>query len=230
MRRVLKTWASRPRRGVIFDFNGTLSDDEPILLEVFTEIFAERLDRRLTSEEYHSRLRGLSDREIVETIVRERTPDGEAMVEGLLDLRAERYLSKVAAASPVKPDTVALVAHLAAEGVPMGVVTGAQRCEVSFVLQASPVREHLTVVVTEEDVTHGKPDPEGFLTGARLLGCAPEDVLVFEDSVPGVEAALAAGMSCIAVAGAGPSAELAAVAPAVTETLTPSLLERGPDP
>ena len=59
--------------------------------------------------------------------------------------------------------------------------------------------EGRAVVVAEEDVRRGKPDPEGFRAGAALLGREPTDVLVFEDSVPGIRGALAAGMRCIAV-------------------------------
>jgi beta-phosphoglucomutase-like phosphatase (HAD superfamily) len=78
------------------------------------------------------------------------------------------------------------------------------------VLQSSSVGGVFGVLIAEEDVTEGKPDPEGFLTAARLLGRRPQDVLVFEDSVPGVRGALAAGMRCIAVAGSDPTPELRA--------------------
>jgi beta-phosphoglucomutase len=210
---------------VIFDFNGTLSDDEPILLEIFTEIFAEKLGHSLTSDEYYGRLAGLTDREIVETVVEKSSPDDHTLVEDLLRLRAERYLARVAAASPIRDSTVALVARLAAAAVPIAVVTGAQRSEVTHVLGSSPVGVHIGAVVTEEDVSHGKPDPEGFLMGARLLNRDPQEILVFEDSVPGVKAALAAGMACIVVAAKEHSADLTDVAPAVVTALGPGLLE-----
>jgi beta-phosphoglucomutase len=227
-RQTLDAWARQPRRGVIFDFNGTLSDDEPILLEIFTEIFAERLGRTLTTDEYYSNLAGLSDREIIATIVEESTPDNDALVEELLTIRAERYLDKVTAHPPIKPGTVALVSRLAAAAVPIAVVTGAQRSEVRHVLRSSAVGQHIEVVVTEEDVSRGKPDPEGFLTGARLLNRQPQDILVFEDSVPGVLAAHAARMRCIAVAAGGPTAALAEITPASVPALTPDLLDSAP--
>lgn len=53
--------------------------------------------------------------------------------------------------------------------------------------------------VTAESVTRSKPDPEGFLLGAELLGFAPEDCVVFEDSGAGIQAALAAGMRVVGV-------------------------------
>jgi beta-phosphoglucomutase len=79
------------------------------------------------------------------------------------------------------------------------------------------------VVVAVEDVSRGKPDPEGFLTAARLLDREPGDVLVFEDSVPGVRAALSAGMHCVAVS-AEPTPELTACAPAVVASLSGDLI------
>lgn len=59
------------------------------------------------------------------------------------------------------------------------------------------------VVVTAEDVSRSKPDPEGFLRGASLLGAAPGDCVVLEDSAAGIAAGLAAGMTVI---GVGPHA------------------------
>lgn len=198
---VLSRWGAHRGRAVIFDFNGTLSDDEPILLEIFDEIFGEHLGSGLTSEEYYERLAGLSDREIVERVLTWRGSVADGLVEDLLGLRAQRYREKVTQQSPIRPGTVALVGRLAGAGVPMAIVTGAQRPDVAFVLDQSPVGEHFGVVVTEEDVAEGKPDPEGFLLAARLLEREPSEILVFEDSVPGVEGALAAGMHCVAVTG-----------------------------
>jgi len=55
------------------------------------------------------------------------------------------------------------------------------------------------LIVTSEDVTHGKPAPEGYLLGARRCGAAPESCLVFEDAPPGVAAARAAGCQVVAL-------------------------------
>lgn len=225
---VVRAWATGPQRAVIFDFNGTLSDDEPILARIFKEIFAERLGWRLSSEEYRTTLLGHSDREIVEIAVRSHgdgDPDRDAArVEELLRLRRERYLDSVAAQSPIAVGAVELVERLAAAGVPMAIVTGAQREDVEAVLAASPVGSHLKVLVTEEDVSRGKPDPEGFLLGAQALGVPPDQVLVFEDSVPGVRGAVAAGMRCIAVTGPSPQAAVVDRAPATVSQLDVRLL------
>ena len=217
-REVISDWATAQRPAVIFDFNGTLSDDEPILFRIFSELFEEHLDWAMTQQDYDRHLLGHSDREIVEKALEITGAQGRD-VDPLLELRKRRYRELVADDNPIQPDTVRLVQLLADHGVPLAIVTGAQRDDVSAVLESSPVGELIRLVVAEEDVTRGKPDPEGFLAGAHQLGCAPADIVVFEDSLPGVRGALAAGMRCIAV-GVAPSDEVTAVAPALIPRLS----------
>jgi len=221
-REVISDWATAQRPAVIFDFNGTLSDDEPILFRIFSELFGEHLGWAMTQQDYDSHLLGHSDREIVEKACEITGVSRD--VDALLDLRKTRYRELVADDNPIQPDTVRLVQLLAEHGVPLAIVTGAQRDDVRAVLQSSPVGELISVVVAEEDVTRGKPDPQGFLSGAEQLGCAPTEIVVFEDSVPGVRGALAAGMRCIAVA-VEPSVDLVSVAPAIVERLSPDIVE-----
>ena len=65
---------------VVFDFNGTLSNDEPILCEIFRELFAEH-GKPLSAQEYFDHLAGLSDPEIVRTWLGEDHPDVDAVIE-----------------------------------------------------------------------------------------------------------------------------------------------------
>ena len=222
---IVEAWASRPGRAVIFDFNGTLSDDERIIESIYIDIFASHLGWQLSQAEYRDTLIGLSDREIVERAVRDHTAGDADVAKTLLGLRHDMYKDIVADRSPISTDATELVRRLDDADVPMGIVTGSQRADVLAVLEACEVGELITCLITEEDVRHGKPDPEGFLRGAAHIGAAPADVLVFEDSVPGVTGAKRAGMRCIAVAGATPSRKLLSVAPAVINRLHTSLLD-----
>ncbi len=221
---VVARWAPAPGRAVIFDFNGTLSDDEPILLRLYAEMFREHLHWELTARHYFDALAGLSDREIIESVVQERAGGDASLVERLLVERRIRYCRLVEEGSPILPPTAALVDDLRADGVALAIVTGAQRIDVEFVLSRSAIAGAFPVVVTEEDVARGKPDPEGFLIAARALDTPPSSILVFEDSLHGVQAAQAAGMRCIAVEGTRTRAQLEGTADAVVGRLTPSLL------
>jgi HAD superfamily hydrolase (TIGR01509 family) len=220
---VLDRWLSSAQPAVIFDFNGTLSDDEHIIFDVYAELFRTHFDRELSASDYRDRFLGRSDREITELAVAEYGRGGDDEVTELLRLRREHYKRHVAEVNPIGDGSLALVRSLAEHGIPQGIVTGAQREDALVVLDASPAAEFFGVMVTEEDVARGKPDPEGFLAGARLLRRRPSDILVFEDSVPGVRAALAARMHCIAVS-AEPTAELRAAAPAIVAGLSADLV------
>lgn len=201
VRRVVQTWAAMPGRVVIFDFNGTLSDDEPLLLMLYTDIFAQQLGWTLSADEYFVRFAGRSDRAIVEMAVAEAAPGDNSRVVAMLEARRRGYRRLVGDRSPIPPATAELVSFLHGLGIPLAVVTGAERPDVDLVLRASRLDTAFQAIVSDEDVTHGKPDPEGFLLAASQLETAPSAALVFEDSTYGISAARAAGMRCIAVAG-----------------------------
>jgi len=86
-------------------------------------------------------------------------------------------------------------------------------------------------IVAAEDVSRGKPDPEGFLLAARSLGVPPERCLVIEDAPGGIEGARRAGMRSLAVTTTRPREDLSA-ADAVVDSLNDAavlaMLEGGP--
>ena len=186
----------RPR-AVIFDFNGTLSQDEPILCEIFVELFAEH-GRPLSAQEYFDELAGLSDPEIVRTWLGRDHPD----VDEVIEKRIRRYRAAVADGSSVPEDLRAAVRY-AAERVPLAIVSGAARAEIETVVEAAGIADLFAAIVPAEDVERGKPEPDGYLRALTLLDgdLAAGDVLVFEDTEAGVAAAKGAGMRCFAVLG-----------------------------
>jgi sugar-phosphatase len=137
-----------------------------------------------------------------------------------LVLEVLRYETELSLPDPEPvPGAVALVEHLAGAGLPLAVVTSRLRPSTEAVLAELGVRRHVPVLVTGEDVTAGKPDPEGYVRAGSLLGLPAEAVTVFEDSVAGVRAARAAGMYCVGVATHG-SPGLLGEADAVVPDLT----------
>lgn len=221
---VIEKWLRSDQPAVVFDFNGTLSDDEHILFAIFRELFRAHLGWAMTAEDYRDELLGRSDREIIERAVTHHGRGTEDEVTELLRLRQGIYKQKVADHNPIGASAAQLVKLLADNQIPVGIVTGAQREDVLAVLDGSPTGELVSVLIAEEDVSNGKPHPEGFLEAARILNRRPSDVLVFEDSVPGVQAAVAAGMHCIAVCAAEPGRELRAAAPAMVTELSAVLV------
>jgi beta-phosphoglucomutase len=186
-----------PARAVIFDFNGTLSHDEPILYEIYAELFAAH-GRPLSAQEYFDELAGLSDPEIVRTWL---GPDHPA-VDRVIHERLTRYRERVVDGSTV-PDAVREAVRYAAERVPVGVVSGAARAEIEPVIEAAGLAASVALIVAAEDVADGKPHPAGYLRALELLpgDLDAQDVVVFEDTEAGVVSAKAAGMRCLAVRG-----------------------------
>lgn len=182
---------------IVFDFNGTLSHDEPILCEIFMELFAEH-GKPLAAQEYFDVLAGLSDPEIVRTWLGRDHPD----VEEVIEERIVRYRAAVADGSSVPPELRDAV-RFAAARVPLAIVSGAARPEIEPVIEAAGIAECFAAIVPAEDVEHGKPQPDGYLRALELLGggIRAEDFLVFEDTEAGIASATDAGMRCLAVLG-----------------------------
>ena len=93
-------------------------------------------------------------------------------------------------------------------------------------LELSGLNHYIDAVVSGEDVSTGKPDPEIFLTAARALGCQPEQCFVFEDSMSGVMAGHAAGCDTVMVPDLiAPTPEILPMCFRVCESLTDALRE-----
>jgi beta-phosphoglucomutase len=210
----------RPR-AVIFDFNGTLSQDEPILCEIFVELFAEH-GKPMSAQEYFDELAGLSDPEVVRTWLGREHPD----VDEVIRERIVRYRAAVADGSSI-PDKVRAAVRYAAGRVPVAIVSGAAREEIEPVLEAAGLRAAFAVLVSSDDVERGKPDPEGYRTALSLLDGDIDagDVLVVEDTEAGIAAAKGAGMRCVAVLGTLAPERLAA-ADEMVERIDVPLMQR----
>lgn len=193
-------------RAVLFDFNGTLSHDEPVWFEVYRELFAE-LGRPLTEAEYFGQLAGLSDQEAAANWL----GAGHPAIEQVVADGVSRFW-RVAGDGSTIPATAREALATAAAVVPVGIVTTGRRAGLEAVLTVTGLDRHVAFTVTAEDVTRTKPDPEGYLLALERLGdgIGAADVLVFEDTPLGVAAAKAAGMRCIAVLGSAPRERLAA--------------------
>lgn len=191
-------------RALLFDFNGTLSHDEPLLCAIYRELFAAH-GRPLTEQQYYDRLAGLSEEAIVGGWL---GVDG-AELHALVAERIERY-REVAADGATVPAAVREAVRFAAARVPVGVVSGAFRTEIEPVLAGAGLAAAVALVVAADDVSDGKPHPAGYLRAVEALALPAGEVAALEDTEAGVAAAKAAGVRCLAVRGTLPPERLAA--------------------
>lgn len=194
-------------RAVLFDFNGVLLDDEPLHAELLLTL-AREAGIEVTLERYATRYVGLNDRNAVAAIWGDAgRPLPSDAIRRLVEEKARRYEVAVLARD-FFPGARELVRE-AARRVPIGIVSGALRAEVTGGLKRAGLFDRFTALVTAEDVGRGKPDPEGYARGLADVNrdlvrlkkepLGPRNVLVIEDTEHGVAAAKAAGMKVVAV-------------------------------
>jgi beta-phosphoglucomutase len=194
-------------RAVIFDFNGVLVDDEPAHFALFREILAQE-GIELTERAYQEEYLGYDDRGCFEAALsRAGQPAGRARVDALIEKKAQLYGVWASSSLKVFPGAAAALSALA-DRWPVAICSGALRPEIEFALDLMRVRDRVCVIISSEDTTRCKPDPEGYLSTldalrasarAAVPGLRAEECLVVEDSLAGVESARAAGMRAVAV-------------------------------
>jgi beta-phosphoglucomutase len=184
-------------------------------------LFAEH-GKPLSAQTYFDVLAGLSDPEIVRTWLGRDHPD----VDEVIEERIRRYRTAVADGSSVPPELREAV-RFAAERVPLAIVSGASRAEIEPVIAAAGIAECFSAIVPAEDVSRGKPHPDGYRRAHALIGQDIDagDVLAMEDTEAGVASAKAAGMRCFAVLGTL-SPERLSQADEIVERIDPPLMQR----
>lgn len=198
----------------LFDFNGVLVDDEAVHLAAFREVLAP-LDVQVTDEAYVERYLGFDDVGAFRAMLADAgLAAGDARVAELVDAKKPAYMRRAEASLMIFDGAADALRGAAARG-PVGIVSGALRPEIDFALERMGVRALVAFVVSAEETTRCKPDPQGYAIGierlAPIVGRAhAARAVVVEDSRAGVQAAKAAGLACIAVAHSYPAAELAA--------------------
>lgn len=183
----------------LFDYNGVLVDDEAVHLAAFRATLAPRgiaVDERT----YWERYIGFDDVGAFTAMLgdagREAPP---ALIAELVEAKRPLYMERARAGLKLFAGAAERVRACAAQG-PVGVVSGALRDEIELGLGLLGVRDVVGFIVSAEDTTRCKPDPEGYEKGLALLPQLERaSVLVIEDSVAGVRAAKAAGLTCVAV-------------------------------
>lgn len=194
-------------KAILTDFNGVIINDEPIQHEAYREIFHEHgID--VTDEMYYSRL-GMDDKTFVASILEEagKPADMDHVLE-LTAQKTERWRLIVSDAMPLFDGVENFFRKMSKE-LSLGIVSMAKREEIDFVLETVGFADCFSVVISAENVTKCKPDPECYRIGFRELdvtrthiGHLPmvhADCLVIEDSPPGVVAGRNAGLPVLGV-------------------------------
>lgn len=182
---------------VIFDMDGVLVDNFAWHLLAW-ETFCKRHRKQISADEFRDHvfggnnpdhLRYIFGNDISPELIEQYSIEKEIIYRGL-------YSGQV---NPVK-GLVAFLQELKKNKVPMAIATSAERTNVDFVLEAIGCAGLFDAIADASMISKGKPDPEVFLKAAALCNAKPEECVIFEDSLKGIEAGLRARMKVVGVA------------------------------
>jgi len=182
---------AEPKRGFIFDLDGTLVDTMPSHFVAWTEI-AQRHGFEFPEARFYS-LGGVPTQKIAAMLIAEA---GLTIDPVALALEKEQmYYDSLAAGGGVQP--IAAVVEIASrhrsQG-PLAIASGSVRRLVTRTLDTLGITDWFAAIVAAEDTARHKPEPDVFLEAARRIGVAPAACTVYEDTDIGLEAARRAGM------------------------------------
>ncbi|WP_066057157.1 beta-phosphoglucomutase [Robertmurraya korlensis] len=195
----------------IFDLDGVITDTAEYHFLAW-QALANDMGITFTRED-NELLKGISRMESLEKILEigERSSDfSEAEKEALASKKNDHYLTLITKISPsdILPGIKELLTAIKANGLKLGLASASKNA--FTVMDSLELKDDFDVIVDAKTITNGKPDPEVFLTAAKLLGVSPANCIGVEDAVAGVEAIKSAGMYAVAI-GAGESFPLADV-------------------
>ncbi len=215
-------------KAILFDFNGVIIDDERVQMKAYQEILNDDgID--LTEEDYFACM-GMDDEAFIRANFERH---GKKLTEDRLDAissaKTLKWRELIAKEPPLVPGADNFI-RLASRDFALGIVSMAKREEIDFFLDLSGLSNYFAVIVSSEEVSNHKPDPECYLKGFGEIdsyrihqGHLPMvhgEALVVEDATQGIEAGIRAGMKTLGITTSKSAADLrAAGADAVSADL-----------
>ena len=181
--------------GVIWDMDGVLVDTGPFHFQVWKDVLA-GYDITL-SPEYFRKTFGMNNDGFLRLILGERF--NQEFAEKISKEKEAKLRWTIRGHIKPFPGVIQLLEELKIRSIPQALASSAPLANIKAVLVEMALEKSFQATVSAEYMP-GKPDPAVFLEASRLLELAPDDCVVIEDSISGVQAALNAGMRCLAVA------------------------------
>jgi len=192
------------RKAILWDMDGVISDSYPLHYASWQETFARR-GIQITKQDF-TELFGVRNDLIVRTVMGNQLSDQE--VAQIVQEKEEAFRRKAAGQIKPFPGVLKLLKALKQGNFKVGLVSSAPKQNIELVVNELDLTDIFDCIVSGQEVSESKPNPQIFLCGAQKVGASPNDCLVIEDSPLGVKAARAAGMKCLAVTNTHPRDKL----------------------
>lgn len=174
---------------LIFDLDGTLSDSLPVHIETWHKVCAHyncKFDPSIVAE-----LTGMPTIQFAYRIINDNQLEG-VDAEEMVRLKQRTFWESLEHLRPHQP--VLDVVRKYHGKIPLAVGTGASRTSAELQLKTLKIYDLFDAIVSADDVTEHKPEPQTFLRCAELVNIEPDKCHVYEDGVLGMQAAKKAGM------------------------------------
>ena len=218
-------------KAVIFDFDGVIADSEALHYKALNTIF-NRYGVDVPKDVHWDKYLGYSDRENIEAVNIDYAMDmDEAKIRVMIDEKKIVFDELAASDSMIIEGVAEFVQRLLDNRIRLAICSGALRSDIDLMLSGVDFKDAFEVIVTADDVKHGKPAPEGYLLALKLLNqivsepIKANQCVVIEDSHWGLEAAAAAAMQPIAVTNTYSRGELEKVGRKVVDRLDELMID-----
>ena len=181
-------------KAAIFDLDGVIVNTVPFHFKAWQRMFNE-YGKEFTFEDYKEKVDGIPRTDGARAILTDISDDELKKAADKKQVYFLEYLNKEDI--PVYNTTADLVRAIKGKDLKRGVISSSKNC--LSILKKVKLVELFDVIITGNDITKGKPDPQVFFMAAEKMFVEPKDCVVFEDAVLGVEAAKRAGMKCVGI-------------------------------
>lgn len=194
-------------KAILMDFNGIIINDEPVQMKAYQEIFNGE-DIELTEEQYYASM-GMDDASFVKSAyVRAGKDLTENRLAVIREMKTAKWREMVEQEIPLF-DGIENFVRKMEKDFALGIVSMARRAEIEFILDRTNLLGSFSIIVSAEDVTHHKPNPECYHKGFNLIDAARtsrgsnpiihSDCLVIEDAPQGIRAGKSAGLKTLGI-------------------------------
>lgn len=192
-------------KAVIFDMNGVIVNDERIHQQSWRQ-FSQDHQLHISEEDFKQKVFGRTEKETFQFLFNSTLTEEE--ISKYSDERVDVAMGLFRPQLRAIQGVVEVLYYLKELQIPMALATSSRKRYQTFIFDNLNLWQYFDAIVTAEDVTKGKPEPEVYLRAAELLSVDPKECVAIEDSVSGIRSAQAAGMKVIGIATTHEAAEI----------------------
>lgn len=192
-------------QGVLWDMDGVLVDTGEAHYESWKQVLAER-GVPFSREQFQLTF-GMNNAGVLGLVLNEGLEAKE--VRAISDRKEELFRQAVKGSARLLPGVLEWLTRLRSRGVRQAIASSAPQANIDVLVDELDLRDYFDAIVSGAELP-GKPNPDVFLEAARQIGISPAGCVVVEDAIAGVQAAVYAGMRCVAVTTTNSAGDLAA--------------------